>query len=48
MIYTEFEVFYQVLLKDIGNITEIESQLIKTKLRNMRENVHKNKSALQI
>ena len=48
MIYTEFEVFYQGLLKDIGNITEIELQLIKTKLRNMCENVHKNKSALQI
>ena len=29
MIYTEFEVFYQGLLKDIGNIPEIELQLIK-------------------
>ena len=29
MIYTEFEVFYQGLLKDIGNIPETELQLIK-------------------
>ena len=33
MIYTEFEVFYQGLLKDIGNIPETELQLTKTKLR---------------
>ena len=32
MIYTEFEVFYQDLFKDIGNIPETEFQLIKTKL----------------
>ena len=37
MIYTEFEVFYQGLLKDIGNIPETELQLIKTKLRNTWE-----------
>ena len=37
MIYTEFEVFYQGLLKDIGNIPETELQLIKTKLRNTCE-----------
>ena len=34
MIYTEFEVFYQDLFKDIGNIPETEFQLIKTKLWN--------------
>ena len=34
MIYTEFEVFYQGLLKDIGKIPKTEFQLIKTKLRN--------------
>ena len=34
MIYTEFEVFYQGLLKDIGKIPKTELQLIKTKLRN--------------
>ena len=34
MIYTEFEVFYQGLLKDNGNIPETELQLIKTKLGN--------------
>ena len=33
-IYTEFEFFYQSLLKDISNISENELQLIKTKLRN--------------
>ena len=37
MIYTEFEVFYQGLLKDIGNIPETELQLIKAKLRNTCE-----------
>ena len=37
MIYTEFEVFYQGLLKGIGNIPETELQLIKTKLRNTWE-----------
>ena len=37
MIYTEFEVFCQGLLKDIGNIPETESQLIKAKLRNTCE-----------
>ena len=37
MIYTEFEVFYQGLLKDIGNIPETELQLTKTKLRNTYE-----------
>ena len=37
MIYTEFEVFYQGLLKDIGNIRETELQLIKIKLRNTCE-----------
>ena len=31
MIYTEFVVFYQGLLKDTGNIPETELQLIKTK-----------------
>ena len=31
MIYTEFDVFYQGLLKDTGNIPETELQLIKTK-----------------
>ena len=31
MIYTEFEVFHQGLLKDIGNISESGLQLIKTK-----------------
>ena len=33
MIYTEIEVFYQGLLKGIGNIPETELHLIKTKLR---------------
>ena len=37
IIYTEFGVFYQGLLKDIGNIPETELQLIKTKLRNRCE-----------
>ena len=37
MIYTEFEVFFQGLLKDTGNIPETELQLIKTKLRNTCE-----------
>ena len=37
MIYTEFEVFYLGLLKDIGNIRETELQLIKIKLRNTCE-----------
>ena len=37
MIYTELEVFYQGLLKDNGNISETELQLIKTKLRNTCE-----------
>ena len=37
MIYTEFEAFCQGLLKDIGNIPETESQLIKAKLRNTCE-----------
>ena len=37
MIYTEFEVFYQGLLKDIGNIPETELQLIKTKSQNTCE-----------
>ena len=37
MIDTEFEVFYQGLLKDSGNIPETELQLIKTKLRNTCE-----------
>ena len=37
MIYTEFEVFYQGLLTDIGNIPETELQLIKTKLRSTWE-----------
>ena len=47
MIYTEFEVFYQGLLKDIGNIPEIELQLIKQITKYVQE-VHENKSALQI
>ena len=34
MIYTEFEVFCQGLLKGNDNIPETELQLIKTKLRN--------------
>ena len=37
MIYAEFGVFYQCLLKDIGNIPETELQLVKTKLRNTCE-----------
>ena len=37
MIYNEFEVFFQGLLKDTGNIPETELQLIKTKLRNTCE-----------
>ena len=37
MIYTEFKVFYQDLLKDIGNIPETELQLIKTIFRNTFE-----------
>ena len=32
MIYTEFKVFYQGLLKDPRNIRETELQLIRTKL----------------
>ena len=47
MIYTEFEVFYQGLLKDIGNIPETELQLIKTKLQNTCEKYTKT-NALQI
>ena len=43
MIYTEFEVSYQGLLKDIGNIPETELQLIKTKLQNMCEKYTKTK-----
>ena len=31
MIYTEFEAFFQGLLKDIGNTPETELQLIKIK-----------------
>ena len=31
MIYTEFEAFFQGLLKDIGNTPETELQLIKVK-----------------
>ena len=41
MVYTEFEVFYQGLLKDIGNIPKTELQLIKTKLRNTSEKCRK-------
>ena len=41
MIYTEFEVFYQGLLTDIGNIPETELQLIKTKLRSTWEKYKK-------
>ena len=37
MIHTEFDVFYQGLLKDFGNVPETELQLIKTKLRNTCE-----------
>ena len=37
MIYTEFDILYQCLLKKIGNITETELQLIKTKLQNTCE-----------
>ena len=37
MIYAEFEVFCQGLLKDNGNIPETELQLIKTKLGNTCE-----------
>ena len=37
MIYPEFEIFYQGLWKDIGNVTETELKLIKTKLRNTCE-----------
>ena len=37
MIYAEFEVFYQCLLKVIGNIPETELQLVKTKLGNTCE-----------
>ena len=52
MIYTEFEVFYLGLLKDIGDIPETELQLIKTKLQNTCEKYTKirstHKSALQI
>ena len=48
MIYTEFEVFFEGLLKDIGNILETELELIKTKLPNTCEKYTKNKSALQI
>ena len=43
MIYTEFEVFYQGLLKDIGDIPETELQLIKTKLQNTSEKYTKTK-----
>ena len=32
MIYTEFEVFYQYLLKDTVNIPETDLQLIKTQV----------------
>ena len=34
MIYTEFEVLYSSLLRDIGNIRETDLELIKTKLQN--------------
>ena len=37
MTYTEFEGFYQGLLKDNNDIPETELQLIKTKLRNTCE-----------
>ena len=37
MTYTEFEGFYQGLLKDNSDIPETELQLIKTKLRNTCE-----------
>ena len=47
MIYSEFEVFYHGLLKDIGNISETELQLIKTKLQNTCEKYMKT-NALQI
>ena len=47
MIYSEFEVFYQGLLKDIGYIPETELQLIKTKLQNTCEKYTKT-NALQI
>ena len=48
MIYTELEVFYQGLLKNISNIPETELQLIKTKLPKYLQEVHKNKSTLEI
>ena len=38
MIYSEFEVFYQGLLKDIGNISETELQLITKYVREVHEN----------
>ena len=37
MIYTEFEVFYQYLLKDTVNIPETDLQLIKTQVWNACE-----------
>ena len=47
-IYTEFEVFFQSLLKDISNIPENELRQIKTNLRNTCDKYTKKKNHLNI